>query len=250
MKLDRITAKMEKLAPPLLTDIDNIGLIVKGKEEIKKIGVTLDFSMNAIKSAIERNCDLLIAHHGPEFGEDKENEYIKKKLKLAKENRLSVFRMHLNLDFIKGGLIDNLCELLDLDGKPVITIYRNNKIKGGVFVAKDSLKLEELISRVRKLNPKSIRIAGVKKNVYKKIAVATGAGFIPEFFDQLMPDVYISGELTQEAIRTAEDLNITLIEITHYLESKTLELFAERLRKILPLEIEFIDLGDSLEVVA
>lgn len=249
MNLDKIIKRLEKFAPPILTKLDNSGLIVKGRKDIRKIGVTLDFSMNAIKQAIERNCDLLIIHHGPEFGEDKDNEYIKKKLKLAKENNLSVFRMHLNLDFIKNGLIDNFCKLLSLKAKPTVTIYKNNKIKGGVYLAKDNLSSKDLIKRVKKLNPKSIRIAGVKKDVYNKIAVATGAGFIPEFFDQLMPDVYISGELTQEAIRTAEDLGITLIEVTHYLESKTLEVFSKRLGKMLPLEIEFIDLGDSLEVV-
>lgn len=249
MNLDKIIKRLEKFAPPILTDVDNIGVIVRGRKDIRKVGITLDFSMNAIKQAIKRNCDLLITHHGPEFKEDEENEYIKKKLKLAKENNLSVFRMHLNLDFIRNGLIDSFCKLLCLKANPTVTIYKNNKIRGGVYLAKDNLTLEDLIRRIKKLNPKSIRIAGVKKDIYNKIAVATGAGFIPEFLDQLMPDVYISGELTQEAIRTAEDLGITLLEVTHYLESKTLEVFSRRLKKMLPLEIEFIDLGDSLEVV-
>ncbi|MBI2542594.1 MAG: Nif3-like dinuclear metal center hexameric protein [Candidatus Aenigmarchaeota archaeon] len=249
MQRDKIIENLEQLAPPILTDMDNIGLIVDGKNEIEVIGVTLDFSMNAIKKAIEKKCDLLIVHHGPEFKEDKENEYIKKKLQLAKENDLSVFRMHLNLDFVKNGLMDSFCKLIGLKGRPEIVVYKNTKIKGGVYLAKDNLTLDDLIEGIKHLNPKSIRIAGVKKGVYRKIAVTTGAGFIPEFLDQLKPDVFISGELTQEAIRTAEDLGITLIEVTHYLESKALEIFSNKLKGILPLKIEFIDLGDSLEVV-
>lgn len=250
MKLSKIIAIAEKLAPPKLAEFDYVGLLIGDKnKQIEKIGVTLDYSVSSIKSAIGRKCDLLVVHHGP----DKKNleEMGKEELKLLLNNNLAVYRAHLNLDFAKDGIIDNLCKIMRFNTNPAETFYMGIRIIGGVYVASGKFTFDELIKRVSIINPHSIRFAGVKKQIYRKIAISSGAGFKPEFFEQLKPDAYISGELNQKAIKTAEDLGITLIEATHHsTENLSLKLFSEKMQKTIPeVKIEFIDLPDSLNVI-
>jgi dinuclear metal center YbgI/SA1388 family protein len=246
----KIISELEKIASPELARFDYKGIIVgDDKKNVTKIGISLDFSLKTINEAIKRKCDMLIVHHAPKIF-DNISGLEKEKLKVVLSNDILVYRMHLNLDFTKNGIIDNLCKLMGFYAKPVETIYQVIKIFGGVYLTEEELTLEEILSKVKKINPKSIRLAGVKKEKYNKIAISSGSGFKPEFLDQLRPDAFIAGNLDQEAIKTAEDLNITLIEATHYsTENKPLELFSRKLKNILLVDVEFIDVGDSLEVI-
>jgi len=250
MKLSKIIKAIEEFAPPKLAEFDYVGLLYGDPEtNIEKIGLTLDYSLSSINEAIKLNCDLLIVHHAPE--KKKLMGSRKEELTLISKNRLAVYRAHLNLDFTENGIIDNLCKVMEFKATPVITTYKRHKINGGVYVSNEILTLKQIIDKVRKLNPNSIRIAGIKKQQYHKIAITSGVGFKPDFFRQLKPDAYIAGELNQEAIRAAEDLGITLVEATHYsTETLPLKMISEKLKNLIPgTKIEFIDILDSIEVV-
>lgn len=250
MKLSEIIKVIEEFAPPKLAKFDYVGLMYGNpKMNIEKIGLTLDYSISSINRAIEMNCDLLIVHHAPE--KKKLISSRKEELKLISKNGLAVYRAHLNLDFTKEGIIDNLCSVMGFKAAPAITTYKRHKISGGVYLSNETLTLKQIIDNVKKLSPNSIRLAGVKKELYHRIVITSGEGFIPEFFRQLKPDAYIAGELNQEAIRAAEDLEITLVEATHYsTETLPLKMISEKLENLLPeVKVAFIDIPDSLEPV-
>ncbi len=250
MKLSEIIEVMEEFAPPKLAEFDYVGLLYGDLEkDIEKIGIALDYSLSSINEAINRGCGLLIVHHGPE---NKKLESLgEEELKLISKNNIAVYRAHLNFDFTKDGIIDNLCKVMEFKAAPAKTVYEGHEINGGVYLSHDNLTFEQIIDKIKKLCPNSIRIAGTKKPIYRKVAISSGAGFKPTFFTQLRPDAYISGELTQEAIRAAEDLRITLFEATHYsTETLPLKMISEKLKRLLPeIKVEFIDIPDSLEAV-
>jgi dinuclear metal center YbgI/SA1388 family protein len=230
--LKYVIEKLEKFAPPHLALFDHVGLLQGDlDQDITKIGLTLDYSLHAIQQAIDHGCDLLITHHGPTSKEYSVTGNNLAKQSLASASQLAVYRCHLSLDFCEGGIIEELCKLLDIPAKPVTTTYGPHTIHGGVGLAEDyPMTLDKLLVRARALGHPYVRIAGKKRTNFKRIAVTSGKGFVSEFFDQLKPEVYIAGEFEQEATKYAEDLGIMLVELSHHAsESKPLEAVAKTL---------------------
>src|SRR6185503_4383169 len=100
---------------------------------IKKIGITLDASLHTIQKALDNNCDLLITHHGPLDKDFDLNSVLdQKRIYLAQENNLPIFRMHLNLDFCKDGNAETLTRLLGFSKfAAASTIYHGISLKMG-----------------------------------------------------------------------------------------------------------------------
>ncbi|GEM_PF-1377502 len=250
--LKYIIEALEKFASPRLASFDHVGLLQGDlKQEVNKIGLTLDYSLQAIQRAIEADCQLFITHHGPTYKEHPLTGNSLAKHTLAANAGLAVYRCHLSLDFCEGGIIEELCRLLGIPAKPVTTIYGSHTVNGGVRLAKDyPMILGELLVRAQVLGHPYVRIAGKKRTKFKRIAITSGKGFISEFFDQLEPEVYIAGEFEQEATKYAEDLGIMLVELSHHAsESKPLETIAKTLEVKLEVPVVHIEVPDSIECI-
>jgi len=86
-------------------DIKNIqdscknGLEVEGKEEIKKIGFSVDACLESFQKAVSVKCDLLIVHHGMFWGDI---EYVTdityERVKHLIKNDIALYAAHLPLD--------------------------------------------------------------------------------------------------------------------------------------------------------
>src|SRR5438067_13829972 len=75
------------------------GLQMQNSGEVTKIGAAVDASEDAIEKAIERGCDLLIAHHGLFWDGNKPvtgRRY--RKLKRLMDGGLAVYGSHIPLD--------------------------------------------------------------------------------------------------------------------------------------------------------
>ena len=244
-----VIERLEKFAPPDLASFDYVGLLLgKKTKKIRKIGLTLDFSLLAMKKAKERGCDALICHHGPKAFDLPVTGNIAEKIFFSAKNNLPVYRAHLNLDFCKEGIIETLCNILEIPTKETILNYRSYKITNGVRVSNVRLSFNQLLNKVKKLKPATIRMAGPQRTSFKHIAITSGAGFFEEFMGQLKGvDLYIAGEFEQEAVKAAEDMGITLLELTHHAsEARPLEIIASRLSKILGVNVDFIETPDSI----
>src|SRR3990167_2749063 len=250
--LKYIVEELEKFASPELALFDHVGLLQGDLDQnVSKIGVSLDYSLQAINNAIEENCQLLITHHGPtEISYPLYGNNLAKVTR-ASEAGLAVYRCHLSLDFCKDGIIEELCNLLKIPAKSVTTKYGIHTIHGSVRLAKDyPMTLDELVSRIKVLDHPYVRIAGNKSGKFKRIAITSGKGFVSEFFDQMKPDVYIAGEFEQEATKYAEDLGIVLVELSHHAsESKPLEVVAKTLGSKLKVPVEYIEIPDTIKCI-
>lgn len=244
--------RFEKFAPPSLASFDYVGLLLgDARKKVERIGLTLDFSLLAMKKAVKMNCDALITHHGPTEFEMPVLGNMKEKIKFCAQKNLTVYRAHLNLDFCQGGIIETLCSLLDFKTQGTTLRYGKHTIKNGVRLSEEKLSLDEVIRRAKILRPRTLRMAGPKRNRFERIAITSGQGFFETFMGQLAPlDLYIAGEFEQEAVRAAEDMGITLLELTHHAsEARPLELIATKLSKILGVKVIFIETPDTIHSV-
>lgn len=252
MKLGEIVQRLERFSPYNLAYFEKQNGLLIGdlKNEVKKIGVVLDLTNSALSKTIENKCDLLIFHNSGNY-KNILSKVFENNIKTAKSSKVALFQMHLNLDFCKYGIIDNLCKIMGFEGNPLQLSYNGSIITGGVYRVKEILNLNEIINRIRNLKPKVIIIAGKNKEIYRNIAITSGSGCKSDFIEQLDADVFICGQIGHEAMRVAEELGITLISATNYsTENEPLKLVAKKLQEIIPeVKIEFIDLPDSIKII-
>jgi len=135
-----IFKQLEDLVPlSLAYDWDNVGLQVGNKhDKTRNVLVTLDVVERVVDEAIEKDCNLIIAHHPLLFAPLKELDLSSPKgqviHKLIKHN-ITVYASHTNLDIASGGVNDMLADQLQLkETKPLIKTYSEQLFKLIVFV--------------------------------------------------------------------------------------------------------------------
>lgn len=253
MERKKIITLMQDMFPSTLAPFEYNGLLTNLKEKnITHMGFTLGFSQKSISLAIAKKIDFLVIHNAPEKLIPQESAYYYSLEASIKKNALNIYRLHLPLDFAKNGIIDTLCQNLGLQGIPAKLQYENGMINGGVYVAKAKITVVELVKRVKKLKPKTIRIVRGRKQIVESIAIASGDGCKPEFLLQLLPDVFICGLFNQESIRIAMDLGITLIEATSYAtENHSLRQVVQNHKRIFKkIPVTFLDINNDVEAYA
>lgn len=131
----------ESWSPKKLACMENdpIGLAIGTlNKEVKKVLVTLDVNDEVADEAIQKGCQLIIAHHPPIFRKlaNLRTDTPAGKLyeKLIK-NDIAVYAAHTNLDVASGGVNDLLADALQLENKQILEkTYHENLMKLAVFV--------------------------------------------------------------------------------------------------------------------
>ena len=129
MRLSDIIRVLENWAPPVLQeDYDNSGLQVGSPEkDVKAALVTLDCTEEVVAEAVERGCDLVIAHHPVIFRGLKSitgRTGVERTLLAAIRNEVAIYSIHTNLDNVVTGVNAEIAarlglrELEVLDPKP------------------------------------------------------------------------------------------------------------------------------------
>ena len=115
MKVIDIYNFLDSIAPfNTALPFDNAGLLVgEGQKEVKKIGVILDVTPEAVEYAAQNGIDLIVSHHPVIFNPLKRLQTDSVPYLLAKHD-IAVISAHTNLDAAVGGVNDALCEALEL----------------------------------------------------------------------------------------------------------------------------------------
>lgn len=114
-----ITNYLESIAPLALQEsYDNCGLILGNKStEATGALITLDVTEQVVDEAIERKCNLIIAHHPLIFKGIKKlngNNWTERTIIKAIKNDIAIYAIHTNLDNIMGGVNSMMAEKLHL----------------------------------------------------------------------------------------------------------------------------------------
>ena len=235
MKIEKIIDFMEEVAPKEgALEYDNVGLLVGRKEkDVTRVLTALDCTMDVVREAKEKDCDLIVCHHPILFGgtkritdETKEGEM----LLFAIENNIAIFACHTNLDFAEDGLNDYFLEKLGY--KATGTIVEN---EGRIFET-GGITVGDLCTKIKKtFDVPHLRVAGDINRESAVGAVCTGSGksLLSEALDKA--DCYITGDMGHHEMLTVLENDCTYIEISHYDSEKiAMELLHNKLSEKFP----------------
>ncbi len=109
MQIRDIIQQLELWAPPVLQEsYDNSGLLTgTAVDECKGILVCLDATEKIVEEAIERKCNLIVAHHPIIFSGLKKitgRNYVERTIIKAIKNDIAIYAIHTNLDNIISGV--------------------------------------------------------------------------------------------------------------------------------------------------
>jgi dinuclear metal center YbgI/SA1388 family protein len=119
MKVQEVISYLEMLAPPIYQEsYDNAGLIVGHPDtELKGILFCLDSTEAVVDEAIQKGCNLIIAHHPIVFSGLKKfnwKGYIERTVMKAIKFDVCIYAAHTNLDNMSNGVNAKIAEMLGL----------------------------------------------------------------------------------------------------------------------------------------
>ena len=125
MKIQDIISFLETLAPVSLQEsYDNAGLLTGNAEwECTGIITTLDSTLAVIEEAIEKKCNLIIAHHPIIFNGLKKitgKNYVENIIIKAIKNDIAIYAIHTNLDNVLAGVNGKMADQLGLVNRQVL----------------------------------------------------------------------------------------------------------------------------------
>lgn len=118
-KLGEIIKAIEEFAPLQYQEsYDNSGLLLGDREqEISQALIALDCTEAVIDDAIQKNCQLVIAHHPILFSGIKSitgKNYVERVMLKAIRNHIAIYAAHTNLDNVYRGVNHKIAEKLQL----------------------------------------------------------------------------------------------------------------------------------------
>ena len=142
MKINEIISYLETIAnTSLQEEYDNAGLIT-GNTSWDCTGVicTLDATEDVVNEAIEKKCNLIVAHHPIVFkGLKKINgkNYVEKTIIAAIKNDIAIYAIHTNLDNVKHGVNGRIAQMLELENCKMLSEKDGTLYKLFTFVPVD-----------------------------------------------------------------------------------------------------------------
>ena len=126
MVLKEITNEIENFAPLSYQEsYDNCGLLTGHKEqEITGAVLCLDCTEAVVEEAIQKKCNLIIAHHPIIFSGLKKlngSNYVERTIIKAIQNNIAIYACHTNLDNVKHGVNKKMADKLGLINTQILS---------------------------------------------------------------------------------------------------------------------------------
>lgn len=230
------------------------GLQVEGKAQIGRIVTGVTASQDLLQTAVDRDADAVIVHHGWFWkNEDPRVKGAKKKrLQLALEHDLSIFGFHLPLDaHPEWGNNAQLARVLGLtplrnsEGEPV-TCGPDSLIWLGA--GPDGQTLEALGDRIARSLGRTPLVIGDLQQQPRKIAWCSGGaqGYM-EAAIAAGADVYITGEASEPNYHLAREAGVSFIAAGHHAtERYGIKTLGEAIAKTFGIQVDFVDLDNPI----
>jgi len=213
MKKSRIYEYLDSIAPfGLSCKDDNIGELIKGKDNVKCVCVALDMTYEAVIYAVSRNADMIITHHPVIY--DPLYSIIQDRYLEAIKHRISVISMHTNYDGARlNDILAKMCGLCTSRG-----IFYEDGICLGRAGEIDETPFEDYVRSLKaSLNIDHVKVTGRIPGNVKAVATATGSsGSHIEEILRMDPCVLVTGEIKYDLVKSIADTDVTVIELGHY----------------------------------
>jgi len=229
-KIKEITRFLQEKAPLQWQEPwDNCGLQVGDTaQNLTGVLIALDFSLTVLEEAVQKNCNLVIAHHPlilkHPLKQISPHESTGQLIFYAIEHKLCLYAMHTNLDKAPFGVSDIITKRLGLENLTFLLPDAMNPNIGLGMTG--NLKKVQTFEDFLKHLKKELHLNGLKykKNhdrPISKIAVCGGSGaFLTAQAELQNADVLVTGDLKyHDYLEAATSLN--LVDIGHF-ESEVL----------------------------
>ena len=142
MKIKDLISSLESIAPPVYQEgYDNAGLLTGSYSwECTGALVTLDATEAVIREAIEKKCNLVVAHHPIIFKGLRKitgQNYVEKAIITALKNDIAIYAIHTNLDNIVEGVNGRIADKLGLINRSWLSPHLSTLKKLYTFVPVD-----------------------------------------------------------------------------------------------------------------
>ncbi len=250
VKLHSITTYLNSLLEPsAYKDAAYNGLQVEAaNENIAKVGVAVDAASSIFEQAAEKDCDLLIVHHGLFWGGHLQpiTGRLGSKIRYLLDKNISLYASHLPLDANKEvGNGYELARLLNLEKLEPFCEYEG-KLIGVKGQFPSPLTLEEIVELSAALpgraqTPDTLFAFGPERMT--SVGVVTGSGsFAIEACANEGLDLLISGEPKHEAYHLTKELGKNALFLGHYATETTgVRAIAKRLERDFDVQTVFLD---------
>ena len=119
VNIKQVTAFLEEKAPLAWQEnYDNCGLLIGNSQElISNILVCLDVTEAVLEEAIQKNCNLIVAHHPLIFSGIKKitgSNFVERIIVKAIKHNIAIYAIHTNLDNVSEGVNAKIAEKLNL----------------------------------------------------------------------------------------------------------------------------------------
>ena len=237
VKVSEIFEKLNELAPvDTKLDFDNVGLLVGSwEDEISRVLVALDITMDVIGEAKSIGAELIVSHH-PMFFELKsvtDSDTTGARVLALARAGMSAICMHTNLDKALGGVNDALTEALGIEDAEVFGADAVGRVG---YVPEQGLR--DFMTHVKgALNAGGLRFVDAGRPV-NRVAVLGGAGG-GELIEAVEAgaDTYVTADVKHHQFIDARELGVNLIDAGHF---STENVVVPKLAELL--ENEFPDL--------
>lgn len=237
----------ELLLPDFIADGCPNGLQIEGKAKIKKVVTGVTASQALIDQAIAKQADAIFVHHGYFWkGEDPCLTGMKRKrIASLLQHDISLFAYHLPLDV--HPLLGNNIQLAKLLGIESIENLEQGKLSialKGEF--KQALSPQALADKLHHVLARAPLHESAEKSLIKTVAWCTGGGqkYIELAANEHI-DAFITGEVSEQTIHTAREMNIHFYAAGHHAtERYGAKAVGEHLSSKFDIEVEFVDIAN------
>ena len=143
MRIEDVISYLQNIAPPFYQEpYDNAGLITGDPTwNCKGVMVSLDATEDVVEESIEKNCNLIVAHHPIIFKGLKQlngKNYVEKAIIAAIKNNIAIYAIHTNLDNVFDGVNGKIAAMLGLQKTRILALKENTLKKLFTFVPSEN----------------------------------------------------------------------------------------------------------------
>jgi len=251
VKINDVINIMKKIAPENLKEsYDNVGFMIGDRNnEVTKILVALDCTLQVIDEAKTIGAELILTHHPLLFKRPKsittDTLQGKKIINLIKSD-IALYSSHTNWDSVKDGLNDEFVNLLGFKESKII---EKNPLDptagvGRIVELKEDITIEEIINIIKdKFNLENLRFSGELNKRVRTIALVNGSGedYLQSAYE-LGAEVIITSDTTYHFVSDYEEMGFSVIDIGHFNSEWPLMMeLSKRIKEILePMGVDIV----------
>ena len=229
------------------------GLQIEGREVIEKIVTGVSASSRLFRAVLERKADAVILHHGL-FWKNSPHPMVlrgilKERVKLLLDAEVNLFGYHLPLDahpeFGNSALIASVLGLTDISFIPSAGIENPIAACGKLPNPVSFQNFKDHADEV--MNTNGLGFDFHKTGIQRVFVLSGGGGNYYQDAADAGADIMVTGELNENNIRAAEELNLSLYAAGHYNSEKWgIRALGEHLADGFGLDVEFVDVPNPV----